>query len=244
MRNYLLDIVQHTQTLGNIDLTKITGTPTETTLDASADDRTVIVHAVFKEPIPNFVGQFGLPNLSKLNTLLNIPEYNNGAKITVETADRAGIAVPCALNFINAAGDFKNNYRFMSEQIVNEKLKAMKFNGASWDVEFQPTLANIQRLKYQAQAHNGELTFVAATSSNNDLVFSFGDHSSHAGSFTFQTGVTGSLRTPWAWPIGAVQTILSLTGDKQMSFSNSGAAQITVDSGLAVYTYIMPGMGK
>ena len=40
--------------------------------------------------------------------------------------------------FENATKDFKNDYRFMNAEIINEKLKTVKFKGASWDVEVQP----------------------------------------------------------------------------------------------------------
>jgi hypothetical protein len=41
-----------------------------------------------------------------------------------------------------------------------------------------------------------------------------------------------------------VISILDLTGDKVMKISDDGAAQITVDSGLATYTYIIPAQSK
>ena len=48
MKDHLLDIVQHTHGLGVIDLVKITGTDSETQLEALAEDRSVIVQAKFK----------------------------------------------------------------------------------------------------------------------------------------------------------------------------------------------------
>lgn len=244
MRDYLLDIVQHTQSLGNVDLTKITGTATETVVDALAEDRSVVVQAKFKNPIPEFVGTFGMPNLGKLNTLLNIPEYKEDATITVTKADRADQkGVPTGLLFKNKAGDFENTYRFMSDVIVNEKLKSVKFKGVKWNVEFEPAVANILRLKFQAQAHNDETVFTAKTE-DGDLKFFFGDHASHAGSFTFQAGVTGTMTRGLTLPLQAVITILNLPGDKKMYFGEEGAAMITVDSGIATYNYIMPAITK
>ena len=34
--------------------------------------------------------------------------------------------------------DFKNDYRFMSTEPINEKLKSVKFKGTTWDIEFEP----------------------------------------------------------------------------------------------------------
>ena len=77
-----------------------------------------------------------------------------------------------------------------------------------------------------------------------DLKFFFGDHSSHAGNFVFQDGVTGTLTKNWAWPISPVIGILGLPGDKKMQISSEGVLQITVDSGIAVYTYKLPAHQK
>ena len=146
-------------------------------------------------------------------------------------------------NFENATGDFKNNYRFMASEIVNEKLKTVKFKGVNWHIEFEPTVAAIQRLKMQASANAEELTFQAKTE-NGQLKFFFGDHSTHAGNFVFQPDITGTLKRAWAWPIKTVISILDLTGDKTFRISDDGAAMITVDSGLAVYNYILPAQSK
>ena len=243
MRDYLLDIVQHTHGLGIIDLIKVTGNDTETVIDAIAEDRSVIVQAKFKNPIPEFIGTFGMPNLSKLNTILNIQEYREDARIDAVRQQYNGEKVPSSIHFENSAGDFKNDYRFMLAAIINDKLKTVKFKGVKWNVEIEPTVASIQRLKFQAQANSDETTFVAKVE-NNNLVFYFGDHSTHAGNFVFSHNVSGSLNKAWHWPVSAVISILSLSGDKKLQFSDEGAAQITVDSGLAVYNYILPAQTK
>jgi hypothetical protein len=131
----------------------------------------------------------------------------------------------------------------MSSEIVNDKLKTVKFRGVNWNVEFEPTVAAIQRLKFQASANSEETTFTAKTEGT-DLKLFFGDHSSHAGNFVFHSGVTGTLSKGWAWPVAAVISILSLPGDKVFRISDEGAAQITVNSGLATYNYILPAQSK
>jgi len=243
MRDYLLDIVEHTQALGCIDLIKIVGDDKSTTIDARSDDVSVIIKAEFKTPNPNFVGTFGMPNLVKLNTILNIPEYKEKAKIEVTTQDKNGVAVPTGLHFENAAGDFKNDYRFMSTELINSKLESKKFKDVSWEVEFTPTTAAYQRFKFQAGANSEETMFIAKTEGS-ELKFYFGDHSSHAGNFVFQSGITGKLAKEWNWPILRVLSILNLYGDKVMRISDEGAADITVDSGLIKYQYILPAQRK
>jgi hypothetical protein len=193
--------------------------------------------------VDEFEGTFGMPNLNKLDLHLKCPEYKENAKINVVTAERNGDTVPTGIHFENAAGDFVNDYRFMSSEIINEKLKTVKFKGAKWDIEFEPTLASIQRLKFQAQAHSEENTFQVKTD-NGNLVISFGDASTHAGSFVFQPEVSGKLKQVWSWPVQQVMSILNLDGDKKMMIADAGALQITVDSGLAEYNYILPAQSK
>ena len=81
MKDYLLDIVQHTHGLGCFDLVKITGDENGTQINGIAGDQSVVLEASFKNPIPDLIGTYGMPNLANLNTILNIPEYQEGAKL-------------------------------------------------------------------------------------------------------------------------------------------------------------------
>ena len=244
MKDFLQDIVQHTFSLGSIDLVKVTGTQNETLINALAEDRSVIVEAKFKAPIAEFLGTFGMPNLGKLNTILNIPEYKEDAKLSINTQqNQASEDVPVGIHFENKTGDFKNDYRFMTAEIVNDKLKAVKFKGVKWGVDIVPTNASIQRLKFMASANNEQTTFTAKTE-NGALKFYFGDAASHAGNFVFDNNVTGTLSKSWAWPVSAVLGILSLPGDKTFKFSDDGVALVTVNSGIAKYNYFIPAKTK
>jgi hypothetical protein len=241
MRDYLLDIVSNSFDLGCISAVKITGTDKDTILDAVAEDRTVVISAKFHAPIPEFQGLFGMPNLDKLKILLNLQEYRENALITVNRQDRSGTGnqEPVGLHFVNAAGDFQNDYRFMTSEVVAEKLKTAKpKKSPTWVIEFEPTVASIQRLKMQAQANSDEPLF-QVRAVNDLLKFSFGDHSTHAGEFVFHTGITGKLSKPWSWPARQVISILDLAGDKIMRISDDGVAEISVDTGLTAYRYAL-----
>ena len=243
MKDHLLDLVEHTHDLGCIDLIKITGTDKETTIIGCAEKRDVVLEGRYHTPVADFIGTFGMPNLSKLKILLNIAEYKENAEITVTRQERNGATVPVGLHFKNAAGDFQNDYRFMVSEIVNEKLKTVKMRDVNWTVEFEPTTASIMRLKMQAQANAEETTFQTKTE-NGHLKFLFGDHSTHAGDFVFQHDVGGKLTKSWSWPVQQFISIMNLTGDKKVQISDEGATKITVDSGIAVYEYILPAQSK
>ena len=244
MKDTLLDIVKHTHALGFLNLVKIVSDTKETTIESMADDRSVIMKGKFHKPI-GIDGTFGMPQLNKLDILLKVPEYKDSAKITVSTRNKEGVDYPTGLHFENANGDFKNNYRFMNAEIIEEKLKTVKFRGVNWDIEFEPGMAAVTRLSYQVQANSEETSFVAKTD-NGDLKFTFGDHSTHAGEFIFQPGVTGTLDKNWAWPVAQVLQILKLADSStvKMHLSNEGALQLTVDSGIGEYQFILPAQSK
>lgn len=241
MKDILQDIVSHTHNLGFLNIVKISGTEETTKIDSMADDRTVVMFGETANPQPEMIGVFGMPQLNKLKYNLECPEYKEDATIELMTADRNGETIPVGLHFENKAGDFKNDYRFMNTEIINEKLKTTKFRGVKWDVEVSPTMSSVQRFSFQATANSEHATFLAKTDGDK-LKFTFGDASSHGGEFIFATGVTGTLNKSWTWPVAPVLGILKIAdvNNTTMSLSNEGALQITLDSGLAVYKYIIP----
>jgi len=243
MKDILQDVVAHTHALGFLSLVKVTSENNTTTVESMAEDRSVILSATTHSPVTEFTGTFGMPNLDKLNLHLKNPEYKTDAKLEVVTAERNGEVMPTHIHFENAAGDFENDYRFMNKAIIEEKLKTVKFKGATWDVTFEPSMASITRMKLQSAAHSEEPTFNVQTKDGN-LVFSFGDASTHAGNFVFQHGINGTLKHTWSWPVAQVQSILNLDGTATMSISDQGAMMISVDSGMVKYDYILPAQSK
>jgi hypothetical protein len=244
MKDTLQDIIAHTSALGFIDLIKATGTDTETTINAIAEDRSVVISGTFKTPHPEFIGVVGMPNLTKLKTILSFEEYDSSAVISVSRQDRDDQkGVPVSIHFATKNGDFVNDYRFMAKSVIEEKVKSVTFKGTGWDIEFSPSVASILRLKKQSQANSEEGTFRTVVE-NGDLKIYFGDPSTHSGNFVFQSGVSGKLSNKWEWPVQQVLSILSLPGDKLFKISDQGAMEITVDSGLAAYRYLLPGQKK
>ena len=242
MKDILQDIVAHTHSLGFLSLVKVTNEE-QTKIESMAEDRSVILSANTNSKVNEFDGVFGMPNLDKLALHLKCPEYQKDAKIEVKSAERNGKTIPTHIHFENAGKDFKNDYRFMSTEIINEKLKSVKFKGTAWDIEFEPRVAAIARLKLQAAAHVEETVFTVKTEGSN-LVFYFGDANSHAGSFVFEQAVSNELKNTWSWPIQQVISILSLDGRIKMSISDQGAMKISVDSGIGQYDYILPAQTK
>lgn len=241
MRDYLLDLVEHTFDLGCIDLVKVVGDDKGTAITGLAADKTVVLTGRFKTPVAEFIGTFGMPNLGKLKILLNLAEYREDAQLTITHKKDTG--EPDGIAFANHAGDFSNRYRFMVTNVINDQLKELTFNEPRWHLEFEPTVSGIQRLKMQSQAMAEEALLQTRTDKG-DLKIYFGDHSTHAGEFVFHPGVTGEVKRAWYYPVKTMISILDLTGDKVMKLSDDGAAFISVDSGLANYTYVLPAQTK
>lgn len=240
----LREILTHTHGLGFLDLVKVTGTNKTTELNSMASDKKVVLNSSFVQPVTEFDGIFGLHDLGRLNTILNIPEYKENAFITITKMNSNGVDVPVGISFANASRDFRNDYRLMSKDVVETQLPAKTRKAIHWDVTFTPSQNSIQKLKYQSQAAgSSDGTFLARVD-NGHLLFSIGDHSSHSGEFVFQQNVVGTLKTPREWPLTHVQGILNLTGDKVVQISDAGAMEIQVTTGLAVHNYTILSMCK
>ena len=236
MKDYLQDIIAHTSALGFIDLIKVTGTDQETKINASSEKQTVMITGIFKNASPDFIGTFGMPNLGKLKTILSFEEYGEGSKISMV---RNSQSLPECIHFESKNGDFVNDYRLMSKEIADDQVKIFAYKGKDWDVQFVPSVDKIMKLTKQSRVHSEEETF-ATRIADGKLYFDFGDVSTHNGNFVFQEGITGTLTKKLKWPISHVISILNLTGDKIFRINGAGALEITVDSVLANYSYILP----
>jgi len=243
MKDYLLDLIQHTYGLGEIDLVKVVGTDKETQVSAVAENKSVVITGTLKAPIADFIGTFGMPNLSKLKTIVGFDEYDADSKINVVRSKRDNEDVPTSIHFETKSGDFVNDYRLMAKSIVEEKVRSLMFKGANWNVEFEPSVAGILRLKKQASANSEEQHFTM-TVNGSDLKINFGDPSTHSGNFVFHTGVSGKLTQPWKWPVKVFISIMDLPGDKTIRIADQGATEITVDSPYATYRYLLPAQSK
>jgi hypothetical protein len=241
MRDYLLDIVKHTLPLSAFSQLRIDCESDSTTISATETEKQLVLKAKTHAPIPEFTSTFGLPNLALLNTLLNIPEYDDTASIKLVTKQTDDAVIPFNIHFENAAGDFKNDFRLMSQKVI-ESVEPQLQMRANFPVNFIPTVNSITRLKYQVSAHPDEKT-VQFDVANGEVRASVGDASSHSGSFVFQNGVDSSARYSFAAPSGFVLGALNMAGDKKIQMGDLGI-MITVDSGLVSYDYIIPMVTK
>lgn len=243
MRDILLDIVKHTHSLGFIQAVKIDGNDgSETNIEAMDDDRSVVLKGKLHNAVQDFKGVIGLGKLGVLSGYLNFDGYSDAqSKIGVVKRERNGEQVAEELQFDSPKG-YSANYRFMVSQLIEEKLKTVKFKGVNWDLTIQPTQQNLKDLSYFAGVMGSvESTFVAKTDGT-DLKFYIGDGSNDRVEIPFASNVSASLNKGWAWPLAQTLSILKLsdTSNASISFSEQGAMKITIDSGIGLYDYILP----
>lgn len=242
MKDAIFDIVRHTASLGFFDLAKITGTTSETEIWTCDEKKTVVLDAHLKSPSAELIGEVGLGNLGFLNGLSNL--YNKeGSEIEVLTVTKNGNVMPDYLQFKDNDGN-SDKYRLMSKEIIDEQLQQSKFKGVKWDVEFEPTKSKVSEMAAKASIYSSiEPTFTVKTE-NNNVVFVFGSDlgGSHFGRMVFASNVSGTMTEGYAWPIDKFLSILKLgmAGDCRVHFSKV-ACMITIDSGIGVYNYILPG---
>jgi hypothetical protein len=239
MKDYLIDVVRHLVPLGCFDNLRIDGTDTETKLFSMNKDRFAVVMIAPHAVIPEFKGTFGIPNLPLLNTILNIPEYQEDTAKT--TINRNGND-PVDIMFENTAGDFKNEFRLIKANIIDGMQPSMQYNVPTWLTTFNPTPAEQQRLKYQSSAHPNEkhINFIIE---NGNIRGAIGDSSSHYGNFIFHSGVDKKARADILIPGIILNSILALDGDKTICMGTH-AMMISIDSGLAIYNYVLPSQNK
>ena len=244
-RDVVQDIVKHTAGLGFIQAVKVTGDENETLLDAMDTDRTVIMKAKLHNTEADFAGEFGLGNLGFLQGITGLPNYQaDDATVEVVSRERNGNTVPDHLMFKDSDGN-TDQYRFMSKEIIEQTLQTVKFKGADWDVTFEPTKAKVSELTQVAGIYGGiEPNFTVKTQ-DGDLVVTVGaPDGSFTGKRTFASNIEGELNEGYAWPLAQVLAILKLgmSGACVMQISSRGALQISVDSGIGKYDYILPAL--
>jgi len=247
MANYVndifKDILKHTHSLGIFEMVKVTGTLDETVLESVDPEKTVIFKGKLKNPVPDFIDStVGLSRMGVLDGSLKYPGFDDdNATVSIIKQDRNGTEVPVEIEFKSPDGT-DAHYRFMLADVINQQLKAIKFKGAEFDIEFTPTPKNLKDLTYWNSVLGAyEQNFSPKTDGTN-LYFHIGDGVSDRTKVHISDSIEGSVTQDWKWPLDIVLRILRLgdNGIATLSINNQGLLQIVVDSGLGEYTYLLP----
>jgi hypothetical protein len=244
MKDILLDIVKHINSIGSFEHARIIGTDEQTELEAIDPDKSCILKATFNEVVPEFKGTFGLGNIGFLNSILNLPDYEEEANISFTTGERNGETVATGIMFENKHGSV-DRYRFMSNEILAQTMKSVEFKGAKWNVTVEPTKVGVGQFASFTSAYSStKQELFTITTENNNLIFQLGssDSNNNGGKRIFARNIDGTLSQMWSWKITPVLEALKLgmSGTCVMKISDQGVIQIGVDSGIGTYNYLFP----
>jgi len=243
IKDIFKDILRHSHALGFIEMVKISGTAEGTTIEAMDADKTVILQGKLHNPVADFVDQtVGLSRMSVLDGYLKFPGFGDeGAKVDIETQSRNGEDIPVEIAFESTEGH-SGSYRFMLADVINQQLKTVKMKEIPWDVTIVPTQKNLKDLGYFNGVLGGFEPVFSPTTESGALYFNIGEGAGDKGKLPINNNVDGELSGNWKWEIDKALSILRLSDSANctVSFSNAGAMQIVIDSGLGEYTYILP----
>jgi|TARA_B110000977_G_scaffold195857_1_gene275103 hypothetical protein len=243
IKDTLKDVIRHTHDLGIFEMVKIRGTTTQTEIETVDADKTVIVKGTTNDPVADFAdATIGLSRMGVLKSFLQYPGYDSdGATVQVNSQDRNGEQVPTEVQFVSEEGG-DAHYRFMLADVINQQLKDIKFKGAEFDVTIKPGIEPMKNLAYFTSALAAyEPNFMPKTEGG-ALYFYIGGQGSDRTKILIDNNVEGEITTEWNWPLDIVLKILRLGNSAMvdMSFNNQGLLQITVDSGMSKFTYLLP----
>lgn len=254
--NYLKDLVAHTSGLG-INSIKITGDGTNAIIEGSDEtNKTLVIKGKFLKEVPEFEGVCGFNELELLTNYVNAYKHRDDTAVIVRE-DRTYPQVVTDDDGNDVLGDngepetesvtnnviteihfgrgtqMKNDYRVMDLRVLPTQ---PKFGGLPWDVVVEPTKRGIDLLSTQA-GFNAE-KFFGLTVDDGTMYLTLGA----TGVIEFAYDVDGDITRAWTWEIKKVLDVLKLSSDAEctMSFSDRGALQITLNTGLAEYNYVIP----
>lgn len=242
LKDTFKDILKHTHGLGIFEMVRITGTLENTSVETIDANKTVIVKGVVNKPVPEFVDtSLGLRNMRVLDGNLRFPGFDaDDGTISIVTQERNGVTTPFSVDFKSKEGT-KANYRFAIGAVLDQQMAKIDFKGATFNINIVPSADNINTLGwFNSTLSLTEMNFTPKTDGTK-LTFQIGDGSSDSADVIINNDISGSLNTERQWPLDVVLKILKLsdTGDCVLSI-NDKLMQITIDSGLGVYTYLIP----
>lgn len=241
MREQLLDILKQSSSLFTI--IKITGSTTETIIEASDEGavKNIFLKGVLKEPISEFVGEFGISNLSMVNGFLNFPSYNTEKSAFRVLRERHGdVEFVSQFKFEDGVGGH-SDFRLTPPKLVPAQFEIGKI---PWEIEFTPDSSRIKEFEKLAALYSGvDKSFIPKTV-NGNLVFIIGEENSstHSGTMVFEpTDV--KLRAEAKFNSAHFLAALKLAGSNpvRVGFTSVGVLRVQIETPHGLYDYILRG---
>lgn len=241
MKDNIQDLVKNVINTGFFEKIKVTADSKGVLLEAMEKEKEVILKGSFVSPIEGLEGGFGLSNLSLLVHIANDPEFNSpDTKVDVTYESKNGEKVPTELAYVNKSKSYIN-YRFMAKELVPDQ---PKFIEPTWDVVIKPSKSNVQQFTWAANGLGAYEQYFIPKIQDGQLKFFIGEDNaaSQRGGVTFATDLKEKFDGQHKWKISHMQSVLKLTdsAECEMAFSTKGVIQVTVNTGVGSYKFLLP----
>lgn len=237
MRDVLSDIVK--QSIGLIEVVKITGTDTDTRVQGCDKEKTVFIEGNLSSAVSDFKGEFGLTNLALLRGLLDFTTYRTeAATFSVKRRAHQGSETVEAFEFRDGKGAGAD-FRCMSPERVPEQAE---IKNIPWDVSFVPNKGKVAEFQQLSSLYSEISKNFGVEIKNGNLLFSFGGEGSsmHTGSMVFEENVQGELNAGLQWPAARFLQVLKLAGgEPTVRVTKRGVLAIEVTTETGTYKYYL-----
>ena len=249
LNDIIKDLVSYSVPL-NFSTIRVTSDKTKTLFEAVDEDRRVIMKATTKEPVAEFNGVFGMPNLKILKGYIEAFEKmsadasNNGKKVVIDVQNNNtdNPDLPTDIQF-KMPGVSTGVYRL---QLLNLPTQPSLKSTPTWDAEIvQPTKSKISEFATFASILSDVEKNFSVKTDTDLLKFNIGDENASTSkvSFVFADGVNNTVNPQLYWRCSDFLSIMNLSAAAAtvVRFSNLGVIQIGADSGLIEYSFLLPG---
>lgn len=241
MQAAIKDVVKKIGGLGFVEVIKVTGSDTETKIEAVDNDKTVIIKAKLNETQESLKGSFAISQLPLLQGLLNFASYQTEAStFNVKRREKDGKSAPEEFEFRDDTG-LGSNFRVMDGNLAPEQPLVADIK---WDITFVPSKSKIQEFSSLAGLYSQFDQFFSVKTKDGNVVLAIGEEGSatHRASMVFATEIVGELKGELLWPIAQFLSILKMADghDFTVNVTSKGAMQVAVQTEQAAYQYILP----
>lgn len=237
MREVLADILR--QTSGLVDVLKVVGTPESTHVEGWDQSKTLVVRADLRNAIPDFAGEFCVPNVGLLNGLLNFTSYQTeGATFRVKRRQRGEREIVEEFQFRDAKG-MGADYRLSVAASKPLEVHTLTFESA-----FEPEKSRLNEFQQLAKLYSEvEKTFGLKIEDRSVIAQLGTDNSStHRASVVLATNVGGAIRVPSRWMIEKFFAMLKTTANPLVGIATNGLVlRVTAETQHGVYNYYLLG---
>lgn len=206
-------------------------------MEAFTSDKTLVMRAYTKGDIPEINAKFGLGNLGMLQGLLNLKTYTtDSTSITVNGSESA------VKSLVFSSDDASTNFLVLAERYIPSQ---PRFTDQPYDVLISPSAAKVNELKGFSGVFKALTTSVTPYVEDNTLYFYVGEKNknNHTGSLSFAK-TDGELTQGYSYPIDRLLQALnrvSSAESKSMGITKTGMMNVTIDTGIAVYSMYISG---